>query len=87
LGKTGWRPKNPKFRACCGQWLWKDRNCQSPSAGTFLKNGLLLAGGALAGAGLSRDAAAAESNLPPNIPPWTRSLGFGVLTNLYGKPS
>ncbi len=53
----------------------------------FLKNGLILAGGALAGAALGRKANAAAENLPPNVPSWTRSLGSGVLTNPYGKPS
>ncbi len=52
----------------------------------FLKSGILLAGGALAGAGI-RESKAADENLPPNVPPWTRSLGSGVLTNPYGKPS
>jgi len=53
----------------------------------FLKQGLLLAGGALSGAAVPGTVLAGESNLPPNVPPWTRSLGSGVLTNPYGKPS
>ena len=53
----------------------------------FLKNGLLLAGSAIAGGTVTRSANANESNLPPNVPSWTRSLGAGVVTNPYGKPS
>ena len=53
----------------------------------FLKQGLLLAGGALSGAALVGKARADDSNLPPNVPTWSKSLGPGVLTNPYGKPS
>ncbi len=53
----------------------------------FLKNGLVLAGGVLAGAGIGGRTDAAENGLPPNVPSWTRSLGPGVLSNPYGKPS
>ena len=53
----------------------------------FLKNGLLLAGGVIAGGAMAAKARAANENLPPNVPGWTRSLGPGVLTNPYGKPS
>jgi len=53
----------------------------------FLKNGLLLAGSAMTGGAISGKVNAAEENLPPNVPAWTRSLGQGVLTNPYGKPS
>jgi sulfane dehydrogenase subunit SoxC len=44
-----------------------------------------LVGGAAAG--LAPGVSAAGNNLPPNVPPWTRSLGPGVLTNPYGQPS
>ena len=56
----------------------------------FLKQGLTLFGaaaGAAAAAGVSGRAAADASNLPPNVPAWTRRLGPGVLTNPYGEPS
>ena len=53
----------------------------------FLKNGLMLAGSAIAGGVVSRTAHANDENLPPNVPSWTRSLGPGVVTNPYGKPS
>jgi sulfane dehydrogenase subunit SoxC len=53
----------------------------------FLKNGLLLAGSAIAGGTVAPSVRANEENLPPNIPRWTRSLGPGVVTNPYGKPS
>jgi len=50
----------------------------------FLKRGLALAGAAVAGPAL---AAEEDPFLPPNIPPWTRSLGRGVVTVPYGMPS
>jgi sulfane dehydrogenase subunit SoxC len=53
---------------------------------SFLKQGLTLFGAAAA-AGLSGRAAASSGNLPPDVPPWTRRLGPGVLTNPYGQPS
>ena len=55
----------------------------------FLKNGLMLAGGMLAGAAANAQASDKNLslNLPPNLPKWSRSLGPGVLTNPYGKPS
>jgi sulfane dehydrogenase subunit SoxC len=52
----------------------------------FLKQGLILAGGAIAGAAAG-SARADDSNLPPNVPSWSKSLGTGVVTNPYGKPS
>jgi sulfane dehydrogenase subunit SoxC len=53
----------------------------------FMMAGLGLAGGAAAGSmGLLPDAAAA-SNLPPDVPTWTQSLGSGVVTHPYGQPS
>jgi len=60
---------------------------QASERRNFLKQGLLLAGGALSGAAVPGVALAGDSNLPPNVPPWTKSLGSGVLTNPYGKPS
>jgi len=53
----------------------------------FLVKGLGLAGGAAAGAAGLVPNVAAASNLPPNVPTWTRSLGSGVVTNPYGMPS
>jgi sulfane dehydrogenase subunit SoxC len=45
-------------------------------------------GGALAGAALHpKFAAAASENLPPNVPEWTKMLGFGVAERPYGIPS
>lgn len=52
----------------------------------FLKNALLMVGGG-AVAAQSPNLAATSQFLPPAVPPWTRSLGDGVLTNPYGKPS
>ena len=51
----------------------------------FLMRGLALAGTAVAGPALA--AADKESFMPPNVPPWTRSLGRGVVTVPYGMPS
>jgi sulfane dehydrogenase subunit SoxC len=53
----------------------------------FLRNGLLLAGGAAASAIGAKQARADDSNLPPNLPEWSSKLGPGVVTNPYGKPS
>jgi sulfane dehydrogenase subunit SoxC len=51
----------------------------------FLKQGLTMLGAAgMAGNSI---AAAADSGTPPNVPPWTKSLGPGVVTNPYGVPS
>lgn len=50
----------------------------------FLKRGLALAGAAVAGPALATDE---DAFLPPNVPPWTRSLGRGVVTVPYGAPS
>ncbi len=52
-----------------------------------LLGGLGLMGGAAAGALGLTPALSRASNLPPNIPEWTRVLGPGVLTNPYGQPS
>lgn len=51
---------------------------------SFLKQGLTLLGAAGLAAGGTR---AVASNLPPELPPWSKSLGTGVLTNPYGSPS
>lgn len=53
----------------------------------FLKQGLMLAGGAIAGAAAAGRARADDSNLPPNLPSWSKSLGPGVVTSPYGDPS
>ena len=53
----------------------------------FLKQGLLLAGSAIAGGVVAKEASAEPANLPPNVPTWSQSLGPGVLTSPYGKPS
>ncbi len=49
----------------------------------FLKNGALLVG-ASAVAGSS---ATADVGVPPNVPPWTKRLGRGVVSHPYGSPS
>jgi sulfane dehydrogenase subunit SoxC len=51
----------------------------------FLKNGLALLGAA--GAATAGRALAADTGMPPGVPPWTKSLGAPVNTNAYGVPS
>ena len=53
----------------------------------FLKKGIQLAGAISAGSLLSHKAYAGEENLPPNVPIWSKSIGWGVSTRPYGKPS
>ena len=50
----------------------------------FLKGGVLLAG---ASAVSTSGFAATEGGMPPGVPPWTRSLGRGVVSHPYGSPS
>jgi sulfane dehydrogenase subunit SoxC len=50
----------------------------------FLKRAALVTGAALAAA---RAARADDADLPPNVPPWTRSLGAPILASPYGQPS
>ena len=59
----------------------------SSSRRGFLKKSILVAGGAVIGSGLGREALGSAENLPPNVPPWTRSVGPGVATRPYGMPS
>ena len=47
----------------------------------FLKKGLMVAGGAIAGTQFASTLHAAQNNLPPNLPEWSKSLGAGVITN------
>ncbi|HVN36055.1 MAG TPA: sulfite dehydrogenase [Casimicrobiaceae bacterium] len=62
-----------------------------PARRRFLRRAALLGGGALGTAsGLRIDRAAAEeigSNLPPNVPQWSRTLGAPILAHPYGAPS
>jgi len=54
----------------------------------FLSQGLSMLGGAAAmAAGGSALAAGSSKYAPPNVPPWTKSLGAGVITDPYGVPS
>ncbi|MBL4682075.1 MAG: sulfite dehydrogenase [Pseudomonadales bacterium] len=52
----------------------------------FLLGGLGLMGGAAASS-LAMVPSANASNLPPNLPSWSKNLGTGVVTNPYGQPS
>jgi sulfane dehydrogenase subunit SoxC len=52
----------------------------------FLKRGLALAGAAVAGPAIGANGSESDY-LPPDVPPWTRSLGRGVVTRPYGSPS
>jgi len=53
----------------------------------FLKKGLMVAGGAIAGTQFASTLHASQNSLPPNLPEWSKSLGAGVITNPYGQPS
>ncbi len=53
----------------------------------FLLRGLALAGATAAAPVLASGPASGEASLPPNVPPWTRSLGRGVASRPYGSPS
>ncbi len=52
----------------------------------FLKQGLTMLGAAGL-AGNARSLGATGTGLPPDVPPWTKSLGPGVVSNPYGQPS
>ena len=52
----------------------------------LLQGAAALGGSAVVGADGS-ELAANPNNLPPNVPPWTRSLGDGVAARPYGQPS
>ena len=56
-----------------------------PERRRFLKSGLMLAGAAAATPAIA--GAGANANTPPNVPPWTKSLGRGVVSHPYGSPS
>ena len=70
-----------------GQLLDNGGSGSSVARRKVLLGGLGLMGGAAAGVLGMTPAVSAASNLPPNIPEWTRVLGSGVLTNPYGQPS
>ena len=58
-----------------------------PERRAFLKQGLALAGAAVGGSALAATDDDNSAFLPPNVPPWTQSLGRGVVTHPYGSPS
>ena len=53
----------------------------------FLKNSLALAGAAVTGSARAASEEDKSALLPPNVPPWTRSVGRGVVSHPYGSPS
>jgi len=66
----------------------------APSQASLDRRGFLRAGASLAGglvlagtAGAGEAAAAQESNLPPNVPEWMKTLGASVEAAPYGMPS
>jgi sulfane dehydrogenase subunit SoxC len=69
--------------------LNKDNSGTAVSRRGLLGKGLAL--GAVAAAGGTGAAKAAEAgnpqNLPPNVPEWSKTLGDGVAVRAYGKPS
>ncbi|MFL0804845.1 MAG: sulfite dehydrogenase [Agarilytica sp.] len=62
-----------------------DSKLKSNERRRFLKESLAMLGGAATA--VAAPSALANANLPPNLPEWTGSLGEGVVTNPYGKPS
>lgn len=52
----------------------------------FLLNGLKLAAGTTLATSVGK-VLASDENLPPNIPAWQKTLGRGVVSVPYGKPS
>lgn len=58
-----------------------------PGRRQFLKAGLAAAGGVAAAGIVPVRAGAADANLPPHVPDWSRYLGRGVDAVPYGKPS
>jgi len=55
---------------------------------SFLRTGLALGGAVGTGAFAGRAAAAPDAkNLPPSVPEWSQSLGEGVVSRPYGRPS
>jgi sulfane dehydrogenase subunit SoxC len=62
-----------------------------PARRAFLRRAAALGGGAIAtAAALRTDRAVAEelgSNLPPNVPLWSKTLGAPILASPYGTPS
>jgi len=53
----------------------------------FLRSGLALAGIAAATPALAQVAARKAANIPPQVPPWSKRLGRGVVSKPYGEPS
>ncbi|MEH6519043.1 MAG: sulfite dehydrogenase [Halioglobus sp.] len=51
----------------------------------FLKQGIIMLGAA--GVASATDVTSAGPGTPPDVPPWTKSLGPGVVSNPYGAPS
>ena len=81
-------PGEDRIAQLLGRVARKANGLSQPDRREFLRAGLAFAGStALGSAAVMRDALASADNLPPNVPPWTRSVGPGVVTNPYGAPS
>mgnify|MGYP001820903336 FL=1 len=81
-------PREGRVARLLGSVVTRAQGLSQPERREFLRNGLAFAGtAALGSTALLRQAGAAQENLPPNVPPWTRSVGPGVVTNPYGSPS
>lgn len=61
---------------------------ESPARRTFLRNSASALTGVLAGGvGIASAKEAVQSNLPPNVPVWTKTPGALTGSKLYGTPS
>jgi len=81
-------PREDRVARLLGRVAQKAEGLSQPDRREFLRTGLAFAGStALGSAALMRNALASAENLPPNVPPWTRSVGPGVVTHPYGAPS
>jgi sulfane dehydrogenase subunit SoxC len=76
-------PTSSQTAALLKQVLVEAEKLPLPERRNFLKTGLGVAAGAL----VSGRAGAENQNLPPAVPPWTRSVGPGVVSSPYGSPS
>jgi sulfane dehydrogenase subunit SoxC len=59
----------------------------APARRRFLRRAALLSGGALAASAGRALADDGDDGQPPNVPPWTKSLGAPILAHPYGVPS
>ncbi|MDZ7653438.1 MAG: sulfite dehydrogenase [Burkholderiaceae bacterium] len=66
---------------------YAEARAQAKSRRGFMRQALTAAGGAVAAATGGKALAQAAAGEPPNVAPWTRSLGAPVVATGYGMPS